>query len=151
MQSLIIGHAEAEKAEASGMGQWTRCPAFSIGTAYTLRVRNASDARLASVATRKPLKLEYLSSAPLPAPTAEPAPLKSENANGTATARVHFTSSPSGGEIYVDGKFFGNTPSDITPFTGEHSIKVTFGGKEWIRAVQITTGEIHLHAEISEK
>src|SRR6266404_6527106 len=42
MQSLIIGHAEAEKAEASGMGQWTRCPAFSIGTAYTLRVRNAS-------------------------------------------------------------------------------------------------------------
>ena len=78
---------------------------------------------------------------------------KVTSAPGQATgqATVHFTSSPSGGEIYVDGKFFGNTPSDITPFTGEHSIKVTFGGKEWIRAVQITTGEIHLHAEISEK
>ena len=34
------------------------------------------------------------------------------------------------GEIYVDGKFFGNTPSDITLAVGEHSVKVTLGRKE---------------------
>jgi hypothetical protein len=63
-------------------------------------------------------------------------------------ARVHVTSLPSGGEIYVDGKFFGNTPSDITLAAGEHVFKITVGGKEWSRSVQITAGEISLHAEM---
>jgi hypothetical protein len=61
---------------------------------------------------------------------------------------VHLTSSPSGGEIYVDGKFVGNTPSDIAIAAGEHTVKVTIGGKEWSRSIQITSGEISLHAEI---
>jgi hypothetical protein len=30
-------------------------------------------------------------------------------------------------------------------------VKVTIGGKEWSRTVQITGGEIRLHAEVSEK
>jgi hypothetical protein len=42
----------------------------------------------------------------------------------------------------------GNTPSDVTLVTGEHTVRITVGGKEWTRTVQITTGEIHLHAEI---
>jgi hypothetical protein len=71
---------------------------------------------------------------------------KVANASGQAT--VHLTSSPSGGEIYVDGKFVGNTPSDITLPTGEHVVKVTIGGKEWSRSIQITSGEVSLHAEI---
>jgi hypothetical protein len=50
----------------------------------------------------------------------------------TAPATVHFASSPTGGEIDVDGKFFGNTPSDIS--SGEHAIKITAGGKEWSRS-----------------
>jgi len=66
----------------------------------------------------------------------------------TGQATVHFTSSPSGGEIYVDGKFVGNTPSDITIAAGEHIVKVTTSGKEWSRSIQITSGEISLHAEI---
>lgn len=64
------------------------------------------------------------------------------------SAKVHITSSPSGGEIYVDGKFFGNTPSDLSLTTGEHAVKITVDGKEWTRTVQIITGEIHLHAAI---
>jgi len=63
-------------------------------------------------------------------------------------AKVHITSSPSGGEIYVDGKFVGNTPSDITIAAGEHLVKVTSGGKEWSRTIHITSGEVSLHAEI---
>jgi hypothetical protein len=50
--------------------------------------------------------------------------------------------------FYIDGKFFGNAPSDITLPSGEHVVRVTLGGKEWTRAVQITGGEIHLDAQI---
>ena len=152
MQRLIIGHESAEKAEASGAGRRTDCPAFSIGAAYTLTVRNASDARLASAATRKPIKLEYLSSAALPGPNTEPPSTSAFQPQVASTPtvgpKVHITSSPSGGEIYVDGRFFGSTPSDITLSSGEHTIKITAGGKEWTRTVQITAGEISVHAEI---
>jgi len=64
---------------------------------------------------------------------------------------VHLTSSPSGSEIYVDGKFVGNTPSDITIAAGDHVVKVTSRGKEWSRTIQITSGEVSLHAETAEK
>jgi PEGA domain len=68
-----------------------------------------------------------------------------------SAGEAHVTSSPSGGDIYVDGRFYGNTPADITLPTGEHIVKVTIGIKEWSRTVQITTGEIRLHAEVAEK
>jgi PEGA domain len=59
-------------------------------------------------------------------------------------ARVHITSSPSGGEIYVDGKFYGNTPSEIVLYAGEHVVKVVLSGKGWTKTVQIAPGEIRL-------
>jgi hypothetical protein len=65
------------------------------------------------------------------------------------TTKVHVTSSPTGGEIYVDGRFFGNAPSDITIPTGEHTVKITIGGKEWSRSIEVTPGEITLHADVS--
>jgi hypothetical protein len=61
------------------------------------------------------------------------------------------TSSPTGADIYVDGKFCGNTPSDLTLTGGEHEVRVAVGGKEWSRVVQITAGEIRIHAEITGK
>jgi hypothetical protein len=61
------------------------------------------------------------------------------------------TSSPSGAEIYVDGKFFGNTPSDITLAVGQHLVQIMRGDKEWSRTVQITAGDVHIHADIAEK
>jgi PEGA domain-containing protein len=66
----------------------------------------------------------------------------------TGQATIHITSSPAGGEIYIDGKFFGNAPSDIALAPGEHVVRVTLGGKEWTRSVQITGGEIQLRAEL---
>jgi hypothetical protein len=154
-EGLIIAamskQEDKDKAAANAKGRWTDCPAFSIGDKYALSVRNTSDARLEGTSTRKPVKLEYLSSAPLPVPStqpqAAPAPQTQPASAPAGEARVHITSSPSGGEIYVDGKFFGNTPSDVTLATGEHTVRITVGGKEWTRTVQITTGEIHLHAE----
>jgi hypothetical protein len=63
-------------------------------------------------------------------------------------AKVHITSSPTGGEIYVDAKFFGNAPSGVTLSSGEHIVRVVFGGKDWTRTLQVTAGEINLNAEI---
>ena len=138
----------ADRARANARGKWTDCPAFGIGEQYTLTVRHTSDARLEGLGGGKASKLEYLSSAPLLIETAPPAPPKSQ-AVTAAQAMVHVTSSPAGGEIYVDGKFFGNTPSDITIAVGEHAVKVTMGGKEWSRALQITPGEVRVHADFT--
>jgi hypothetical protein len=74
--------------------------------------------------------------------------VSSAPAQGTPQATVHITSSPSGGEIYVDGKFVGDTPSDITIAAGEHLVKVAIDGKDWSRTIQVTSGEISLRADI---
>jgi hypothetical protein len=137
-----------DRARANARGKWTDCPAFGIGSRYALTVRNTSDARLEDAYGTKPVKLEYLSSAPLPTPASLPAPERSSQGSTDGQARVHITSSPTGGEIYIDGKFFGNTPSDITLAAGEHTVLVTAGGREWQRVVQVTAGEISVHADI---
>ena len=130
----------------------SKCPAFAIGSKYTLKVRNTSDARLLDTAGGKPGKsdkLEFLSSVGLPAPTTQPAPPpQADVVSSPREAKVHITSSPSGGEIFVDGKFVGNTPSDISIAAGGHTVKVTSGGKEWSPSIQITSGEVSLHAEM---
>jgi len=97
----------------------------------------------------KPDKLDYLSSAAVPnASTQASADPKATAIPAALVAKVHIMSVPSGGEIYIDGKFFGNAPSDINLAAGEHTIRVTLGGKEWTRSVQITSGEIQLRAEL---
>jgi hypothetical protein len=144
-----VGSGEATDKLAQAPGTWTECPAFAIGGTYALSVQNTSDARLVSASAAKPIKLDYLSSAALPASTVKQAQSYQPQPIGSAgPARVHITSSPSGGEIYIDGKFFGNAPSDVTLSAGEHVVKVTLGGKEWTRTVQITGGEIQLRAEL---
>jgi hypothetical protein len=74
---------------------------------------------------------------------------QSQAASAPETAKVHITSSPTHGEIYVDGKFFGNAPSDITLPVGQHIVKITIGGKEWSRSIEITPGEITVHADLT--
>jgi PEGA domain len=141
-----------DRAAANAKGKWTECPAFGIGSQYRLTVRNTSDARLEDAYGTKPIKLEYLSSAALPAQTSQPAATTDVQSQAvvpsTREAMVHVTSTPSGCEIYVDGKFFGNTPSDIALLAGEHALKITIGHKEWSRTVQITAGEIKINADL---
>ena len=115
--------------------------------AFVIFVGNTSDARLENASGGKPAKLDYLSSTALPAKTAQAVPAQQLQATGSVAAKVHITSAPSGGEIYVDTKFFGNTPSHITMSPGEHVVRITLGAREWTRTVQITPGEIQLRAE----
>ncbi len=141
----------ADRVAANAKGKWTDCPAFGLGSQYSLTIRSTSDARLEDAYTRRPMKLEYLSSGPLPAPASQP-PIATQAAPPAGReATLHITSSPTGAEIYIDGKFFGNTPSDITITVGEHVVKVTSGGKEWLRTVQVTAGDIRLNADLAQQ
>jgi PEGA domain len=143
-----VGNGEATDKLAQAPGTWTECPAFAIGVTYALSVQNTSDARLVGTSTVKPFKLDYLGSAVMPVSTVNHQSAQPQPAVSAGSAKVHITSTPSGGEIYIDGKFFGNTPSDFALAPGEHVVRVTLGGKEWTRTVQITGGEIQLRAEL---
>ena len=51
---------------------------------------------------------------------------------------VAFTSDPSGAEIYIDGKFMGQTPSTITMSPGSHVILLKAAGrKNWQRDLDV--------------
>jgi hypothetical protein len=57
------------------------------------------------------------------------------------TAKVMVSSEPTGGDIYVDGNFMGNTPSLIELPAGSHTVRVEAKGHTpWSRAVSLTAG-----------
>jgi len=96
---------------------------------------------------RKRFAVAILSSSLLIAQAKPKQPLDSQKATGT----VHVTSRPNGAEISVDGKFYGNAPSDLVLLTGEHLFKVALKGKEWTRPVQITSGHVTVYADLSDE
>jgi len=145
--SVATGEDEAAKSTRQPSGTWTQCPAITIGTTYSLTVRNTSDARLRDAAGVETMALEYLSSAALPGESAHSAPIPQEqDVRAPETGKIHITSTPTGSEIYIDVKFYGNTPSDITLPTGDHLVTVTFGRKQWSRMVHVSSGNINLVA-----
>jgi hypothetical protein len=109
-------------------------------------MRSTSDAQLSDAYGTKPAKLDYLSSASLPVQASKSVSNSVRTDTATSLTKVHVTSSPDGAEIFVDGKFYGNAPSELSLLTGEHTFRVTFQGKEWNRSVQISGGEITVHA-----
>jgi hypothetical protein len=64
---------------------------------------------------------------------------------------ISVSSTPSGADVEVDGKFIGNTPSSLTLVAGDHSIKVTKKGyKIWERNLTASGGAVNLSAELEE-
>jgi PEGA domain len=58
-----------------------------------------------------------------------------------SNAKVMVSSEPTGGDIYVDGNFMGNTPSLIELPAGSHAIRVEAKDqKTWSRTVRLTSG-----------
>jgi hypothetical protein len=58
-----------------------------------------------------------------------------------STAKVMVSSEPTGGDIYVDGNFMGNTPSLIELPAGSHAVRVEAKGqKPWNRSISLTAG-----------
>jgi hypothetical protein len=69
---------------------------------------------------------------------------------GASTARLTVRSEPSGAEIYVDGKFFGSTPSTLQVAEGNRLLSVRSPGfQNWDRDMQLTAGsDINVEAKL---
>jgi hypothetical protein len=77
-----------------------------------------------------------------PAPAAQ-APAAS------AQASLIVDSTPPGADIEVDAGFVGSTPSTITVAPGSHEISVKKKGfATWTRKMNVTSGTVHLNAEL---
>lgn len=138
-----------KKSNNNAAGTWTACPAFAVGSRYTLEIfQNTTDLLLQDKSGGQLIKLNYRGSSTLPKEDSKAA---TQPVSPAEKAIVHVTSSPTGAEIYIDGKSFGNTPSDIILVSGEHFVKLSLNGTEWFRSVQVTTGEIQHHAEMAGK
>ena len=57
------------------------------------------------------------------------------------TITCDFSSTPSGAEITIDGKYVGSTPSEIAVATGTHVVAFTLSGfSQWSRELTVTPG-----------
>jgi len=66
-----------------------------------------------------------------------------------AIAEIEITSTPLGGDIEVDGKFVGSTPSSITVAPGDHEIAIKKTGfAVWDRKIAVSSGHISIAAEL---
>ena len=80
---------------------------------------------------------------PRTATSAQPAP----KASAPSIGSVAVASDPAGAEIYVDGKFAGQTPSTIPLSSGTHRIELRSAGrKNWGRELDVIEGsQLTLH------
>jgi len=90
-----------------------------------------------------------------PTPTPQQAAKASDNAPNAETssvksASIQLESNPSGADIEVDGKFVGNTPSDLQITDGDHVVTVKKTGfKDWQRNLSVSAGStVHLNADL---
>lgn len=75
-----------------------------------------------------------------PAPAPVP-PTGSVQGVPTEKVRCNFSSTPSGADITVDGKYVGNTPSEISVSTGTHVVVLSVPGfAEWKRELTVLSG-----------
>jgi hypothetical protein len=107
------------------------------------------------------IKLDPVSLATAPVETiGRDGPLRTAAANsfraeerdtGSPTGAVTIASDPPGAEIYVGGKFVGQTPSTIHLATGSHHVELKSPGKlAWSRDLEVLTdSQLTLHAVLS--
>jgi len=68
----------------------------------------------------------------------------------SATTELDITSKPDGAEISVDGNFVGNTPSNITVTSAQHTISVRQAGYHlWERTINTSGGKVTLTATLA--
>jgi len=78
------------------------------------------------------------------------APAARPNGPSSETGAVAIASDPSGADIYIDGKFVGQTPSTIPLVAGTHTVEIKSGGKQnWARTLDIANNsQISLRATL---
>ena len=113
---------------------------------YTLVAENGkagAPAPAAAVST-KPLPAADAPQPSLPAPAPTPVAVVPQQASPekiTEKAKCSFTSTPSGAEITVDGKYLGSTPSEIPLSAGTHVVVFFMPGfAQWKRELTVLPG-----------
>jgi len=81
---------------------------------------------------------------PAPAENSAPSPVASVAAAGVReTVKCSFSSTPAGAEITVDGRYVGNTPSEIGLTTGSHVVILSLPGfAQWKRDLAVATDSV---------
>jgi len=83
-----------------------------------------------------------LQSSPVPAPAPAPTPASAQG-GVSQKVRCNFSSTPSGAEITLDGKYVGNTPSEISLSTGTHVVAFSMPGfAEWKRELTVAANSV---------
>ncbi len=76
-------------------------------------------------------------------------PQAAPSASSVAQASLIIDSTPPGADIEVDSAFVGNTPSTVTVSPGSHEVTIKKKGfSDWSRKLNVTSGNIHLSAEL---
>ncbi|MGA7853826.1 MAG: PEGA domain-containing protein [Candidatus Acidiferrales bacterium] len=80
------------------------------------------------------------------------APLAREGDRAPGAGAVSISSDPTGAEIYVDGKFVGQTPSKILLTSGPHRVELRASEKKnWVRDLEVMKdSELTLHPVLEE-
>src|SRR5258708_6092707 len=80
----------------------------------------------------------------------QPSPTSLPAVASAAAAQFDISSTPTGADIEVDGKFVGSTPSSVTVSPGDHDVVVKKSGfAAWERKVTASSGHVNLSAELA--
>ncbi len=102
----------------------------------------APPAAAAPVATQAvPAAVAPRQSAPMPAPAPAVGSVQAVAPEKVEKVKCNFSSTPSGAEITLDGKYVGSTPSEIELVTGTHVVVFsTPGFTQWKRELTVLPG-----------
>ncbi len=126
--------------------RWSRCAELLSGETFEARKEKLGIMvwyRDAKGKERKQL-FQLVSSVP-PSQSAAAAASVPESAQAILSEKVrcNFSSTPSGADIAIDGKYVGNTPSEIGLTAGTHIVVLTMlGFDEWTRDLTVTADSV---------
>jgi hypothetical protein len=148
------GYASQETTITDGPFEWVDLKGHNRGR-YWLVKADEVQATLKPVskassgeAAAGPLPVAKQNSATeLPTEKAPSARAFSAASTGSDTGVLILSSDTVGAEIYIDGKFVGDTPATISLATGMHQIAIKAGGKkDWKREIEVMKGsQVTLH------
>jgi hypothetical protein len=136
---------------------WSKCAALPVGAVFTaertkrgitVRYPNAKGKEvkqsyaLVTTEAKNPVASTPQQSASLvePGDSADTGPVPTSEINRD-TVKCNFTSTPSGAEITLDGKYVGNAPSTIAVGPGTHSVVLAMPGfAKWKRELTVYAG-----------
>ena len=133
--------------------RWSRCAPLTEGGTFEARKEKHGITVLYRNPKGKERKQLYQLVAAVVPP--EPAPALPPNSPGPEQAqklRCTFTSTPSGAEITLDGKYVGNTPSTIGVGAGTHIVGLSMPGfVQWKREFTVSAGsEVNVTASLKK-